>query len=94
MAVVVVELAVDNPLNVSKLLNFTRNGDRTLVMKSIFFFSLLQQLHEQRVVQVDQWHHKSLVFLWCLPYFHCQAPSWDLILFRLTHHPSPLLYLE
>ena len=46
--VVVVEwlLFINHALDGAKLLNVARDGDGTLLVKSILFLSFLQQLHE------------------------------------------------
>lgn len=77
MMVVMVErlFPINHALNVPELLHMARDGDGPLLIKPILFLGFLQQLHEQRVVEVYHRHHKSLLFL-TLPDVNCQTPFW------------------
>lgn len=69
-------LPVHHALNSAKLLHVARNSDRTFVIESVLFLGLLQQLHEERVVDVDHWNHKPLLIL-PLANHHCHTPFRD-----------------
>lgn len=69
-------LPIDHALNGAKLLHVARNSDRTFVIESVLFLGLLQQLHEERVVDVDHWNHKPLLIL-LLANHHRHTPFRD-----------------
>lgn len=82
MVVVVVRvveglLPVNHALDVPKLLHVARDGDGALLIKAILFLSLLQELNEQWVIEVNHRHHKSLL-LFTLAHLDCQAPFWNI----------------
>lgn len=68
---------INHALDVPKLLHMARDGDGPLLIKSVLFFSLLQELHEQWVVEVYHRHHKSLL-LFTLAHLDCQTPFWHI----------------
>lgn len=73
---------VNHALDVPKLLHVARDGDSPLLIKPVLLLSLLEELHEQWVVEVNHRHHKSLLLL-TLPHLDCQTPFWhvsDLLL--------------
>ena len=80
--VVVRFLLVNHVLNGSELFHMAGNSDRAFVIKPKFFFSLFQQLHEERVVEVDHRDHKPLLFL-ALPDHDCQTSFRDVVLLIL-----------
>lgn len=49
----------------AELLHVARDIDRTIMIKSVNFLCFLQQLHEQRMINVDHRHDNSL---WLLPF--------------------------
>lgn len=69
--------SVDHALNVSELLDMTGNGDCPLLLKPIFLFGFLKQLHEERVIEVYYWDYESLL-LFSLPYLDSQTPLWNI----------------
>lgn len=73
----VVVFLINHVLDGSKLLHMTRDGDCTLLFKTIFFFSLLQQLHEEWMIEIDNRNHKSLLFF-TLSYFYSQTALWHI----------------
>lgn len=48
---------------ISKLLYVTRDRNGTLLVEPVLFFSFFQQLHEQRMIEVNDRHHESLLLL-------------------------------
>ena len=56
-------LPIDHALNGAKLLHMARNSDQTFVIESVLLLRLLQQLHEERVVDVDHRNNKPLLVL-------------------------------
>lgn len=77
VVVMVVVFLINHVLDGSKLLHMTRDGDCTLLFKTIFFFSLLQQLHEEWMIEIDNRNHKSLLFF-TLSYFYSQTALWHI----------------
>ena len=68
---------INHSLNVSKLLNMARDCDCPLLIKTILLLRLLQELHEEWVIEVQHRHHKSLLLL-SLPNLYCQTPLWHI----------------
>ena len=64
---------VDHASNIAKVLDVARDGDGSLLIESVLFLSFLQELHEERVVDIDHWDHKPLLLL-PLTYQDCQTP--------------------
>jgi len=60
VTVTAMNLLVDNLLNMLKLIDTTRNRDRTRVFESVLFFSFLQQTQKQRMAQEHQRNHESV----------------------------------
>lgn len=92
VVVVVVErfFPVNHALDVPKLLHVARDGDSSLLIKAILLLSLLEQLHEERVIYVYHRHHKPLLFL-TLAHLDRQTPFWDV---RSHHLPlRPLIMI-
>lgn len=54
---------INHALYVPKVLHMTRDGYSAFLIEPVFFFSFLQQLHEQRVVEVHHRNYKSLLLL-------------------------------
>ena len=77
LVVGMVLLFIDHALNIAELLDVARDGDGAFLIKSILFLSFLQQLHEERVVDIDHWDHKPLL-LFPLTYQDCQTPFWNI----------------
>lgn len=69
--------SVDHALDVSKLLDMAGNGDCPLLLKPVFLFGFLQQLHEERVIEVYHWDYESLLLL-ALPHLDGQTPLWNI----------------
>ncbi|XP_054798492.1 uncharacterized protein LOC129303297 [Prosopis cineraria] len=61
--VVVSVFLVDDALDGAELLHVAGNSDRTFLIEAIFFFGLLQELQEERVVDVDHRNHEPLLLL-------------------------------
>lgn len=101
MVVMVVVLPINHTPNVTKLLDMAGNGDWAFVIKPILFLGLFQQLHEERVIEVNHGHHKSL-FFFPLPNLHCQTPlrhivsnsHFLLLLLLLFPSSAHLIYLS
>jgi len=84
MVVVVKGLVpINQAPNVSEFLNMARDGYGSLLVETVLFLCLLEKLHEERVVDVDDRHHEPLL-LFPLTNFDRHAPFW---------HPSELLLL-
>lgn len=60
VVVVVMVFFVYHALDVLKFLDMARNIDGAFLIKPILFFSFLQQLHEEWVVDVDHWDYEPL----------------------------------
>lgn len=75
MAIMMMEglFPINHAPDVPKLLNMARDGDCPLLIKTILFLSLLQQLHEQWVIEIHHRHHKSLLLL-SLSHLYRQTP--------------------
>lgn len=81
MVVVVVMMrifAINQALDGAKLLHVARDGEGTFLIEPIFFFSLLQQVHEERVIEIDDRDHKPLLLL-SLTHQHSQAAFGDVL---------------
>lgn len=77
---------VNHALDVPKLLHVARDGDSPLLIKPVLLLRLLEELHEQWVIEVYDRHHKSLLLL-TLAHLDCQTPFWhisDLLLLSLA----------
>lgn len=70
---------VDQSLNVSKLLNMTRDVNGSFMIKSVLFLCLFQQLHKEGVINVNHRNYKLLLLL-PLTHHDRQAPLWYLFL--------------
>lgn len=98
--VVVVVVPINHTPNVTKLVDTAGNGDWAFVIKPVLFLGLFEQLHEERVIEVNDGNHKSLLFF-PLPNLHCQTPlrhivsNSHLLLLLLLLFPSSahLIYL-
>lgn len=77
---------INQALDVPKLLDMARDGNGSFLIKTVLFLSFLQQLHEQRVIEVYHRHHKPLRFLSLLSHLYRQAPFW-----HISHHHLLLL---
>jgi len=60
LTVTAMKLLIDNLLNVLKLIDTTRNRDRTRVFESVLFLSFLQETQKQRMAQEHQRNHESV----------------------------------
>lgn len=56
-------LFINNALDGAKLLHLARDGDGALVIESVLLLRFLQEVHEERVVDVDDRDHKPLTLL-------------------------------
>lgn len=79
-------LLVDQPLNVAEFRYMTRDGDGALLIKPVLILGLLQQLHEQRVTEIYDGHHESLLLL-PLTHQHSEASFGDALIQRLVLLP-------
>ena len=61
--VMVMLFFVDHASNIAKVLDVARDGDGSLLIESVLFLSFFQELHEERVIDIDHWDHKLLLFL-------------------------------
>ena len=71
---------IDDATDVPEVLDMTRDSYGSLLVEAVFFLSLLEKLHEERVIEVYHRHHKPLLLL-SLPHLDCQTP--------LRHIPNP-----
>ena len=79
VVVVVTLLPFDDALHVLKLLHMARDANRTLLTEAVLLLRLLKQLHEQRMIQIHQRHHESLLLL-PLPHHDHQKTLWYYVL--------------
>lgn len=67
MVMMVVEdcwrLFINHALNGAELLHLARDGDGAVVIESVLLLRFLQEVHEERVVDVDDRDHKPLTLL-------------------------------
>lgn len=71
-------LPINRTPHIDKLRDATRDRDRTLMIKPILLFGLLQQLQKQGMIDIHHWHHKPLQFLLLFhPDQHRQTPFGD-----------------
>lgn len=75
-------LSIDHAPDGAELLHVARNCDGTLLIKSKLFLSLLQQLHEERMVDVDHRYNEPFLLL-TLTHQDCQTTLWDVFQFLL-----------
>lgn len=78
MVVVVVVgglLLVYNPLHVLEMGHVAWYGDGALLLEAVLLLSLLEQLHEQRMIEVNHGHHEPLLLL-PLPHHYREATLW------------------
>ena len=69
---------INHALDGAKLFHVARDGNGAFLIKAIFIFSSLEKLHEEGVVDVNHWDHKSLLLL-TLAHQDCQTPFWDVL---------------
>lgn len=75
VVVVVGIFLVNHIMNVTKFIQLAWNIDGSFMIKSILFLSLLQQLHKQWVIYVDNRDYDPLLLL-SLTHHDRQAPFW------------------
>lgn len=56
-------IMMNNALKCTEIINRARNWDRTFLIEAIFIFSVLQELHEQRMIDINDRNHEPLLFL-------------------------------
>ena len=76
VVVVVGLLLVNHALDIAKLLHMAWDGYGSFLLKPILLFCLLQQLHEQRMIDVNDGDDKPLLLL-PLTHQNCKTPLWD-----------------
>lgn len=54
-------LPVNHALNVPELLHMARDGDGALLIEPVLLLGFLQELNEERVVEVKHRHHEPLL---------------------------------
>lgn len=86
LVVMVPLLSIDHALDGAELLHVARNCDGTLLIKSKLFLSLLQQLHEEGMVDVDHRYNEPFLLL-TLTHQDCQTTLWDVFQFILLMLP-------
>lgn len=64
---------VDDASNVPEVLDVTRDGYGSLLIEAVFFLCFLEKLHEEWVIEVDDWHHKPLL-VFSLTHLYGQTP--------------------
>lgn len=88
VVVVVVRLVlVNHALNLAELLHVARDGNGAFLIKPIFFLSLLQQLHEEWMVDVYNRDNNPLLLL---PLTHHNSQA---TLRNISHHHHILLMM-
>nr|AFP55593.1 hypothetical protein [Rosa rugosa] len=75
-------LLINQALNGEELLHVARDSDRTVVVETVLLLGFLQQLNEERVVDVNHRNHKPLLLL-ALAHYHRHTPFWDVHRFLL-----------
>lgn len=78
MMMVVGVFLVDDALDGAELLHVAGDGDGAFLIKAILVFSLLEKLHEERVVDVYHRDHKPLLLL-SLTHQYCKTAFWDVL---------------
>ena len=78
-----VALLINDALNGAKLIHVAGNGDGTLLIEAVLFLGLFEELHEERVIDVDHRYHEPLLLLSLRPHHNCQAPLWDTLQFLM-----------
>lgn len=73
---------VYDTLNVTKLLDMTRDINWTIVMKSVLFLCFFQQFGEEGMINVHYRYYELLLFL-SLTYQYRNTTSWDVLQFIL-----------
>lgn len=79
VVLVVVIVLINQSLYMAKLLNVARNIDGSLVIKPILFLRFLQQLHKQRMIDVNHGDYDPLLLL-SLTHHNCYAPLGNIFL--------------
>lgn len=77
MMIMMVTIFIDHPLNITKLLDMARNGNRSFLIEPVLILGYLQQLHKQRVVNINHRNHEPLL-LFTLTYHDSQTPFRDI----------------
>lgn len=54
---------INYTLDMTKLLNVTGNINRTIMIETVLFLGFLQQLHKQRMIDIDHRYDESLLLL-------------------------------
>lgn len=67
-------VAVDDALNVAEVVDATGDGDGALVLEPVLLLGLVEEPHEERVLQVVHRHHEPLPFLTLLPHSYPHPP--------------------
>lgn len=76
VAMVVGLLLVNHALHIAKLLHMAWDGDGSFLLKPILLFCLLQQLHEERMIEVNDRDDEPLLLL-PLSHQHCKTALRD-----------------
>lgn len=74
--------SIDHSANILKLFDVARDRDCPFLSETKLFFSFFQELSKQRMVEIENGNHKSLL-LFSLSYLHCQTPFWYLPMIML-----------
>lgn len=73
---------INQALNGTKLFHVAGDGKRAFLIEAIFFLCLLKQVDEERMIEVNDRNHKSLLIL-ALTHHDGQASFWDVLLFLM-----------
>ena len=66
-------LLMNQVLNGTKIVDGAGNGDESLMLKPIFLFRFMQQVNKERVIEIHERNHKSLL-LASLAHQNSQTP--------------------
>ncbi|MFS7929791.1 hypothetical protein Hanom_Chr04g00336591 [Helianthus anomalus] len=81
-------------LYIAEVLYMARDINGTLIMKPVLEFGILQELHEQWMVDVHNWYYEPFLFFIFMSHHHCHAPSWYLHLIRVCMYVCVYIFGE
>lgn len=76
-------LSVDQASYSPKHFDVARDGDGPLLIEAIYLLGFLEKLREQWMIEVQHWHHESLLLFSFLTHFNGQAPFRNPLLLSL-----------
>ncbi|KAB8103865.1 hypothetical protein EE612_036461 [Oryza sativa] len=88
-AAVVVLLVVDDALDAAEVVDAAGDGDGALLLEPELLLGLLEEPHEQRVLQITHRHHEPLPLRSSSAAAHAAGPHHPHRHAPLRRHPSP-----